>query len=951
MSREVTISSLASLANEICDAIYPLDSADVDTSLDPELVASELGCEVHELMESICSNVNDYLQLNSGTKELFKGLEAELHTWMVREFLPRVSPGDTAPAPPIVPFLLVCSYAASEMGSDTSLTSSAFYPILSRLLGLDASFNSKVMQSYVAVIDSFWNALRLWLEDATSWNGQRGLVTVFEASSHKHVGKSLSQVLLNSRDKHRLWRLFNSFGLEASMELSVDDIRPLINDWIVESPHASTKRFKSLWATNEYQEKICRIACKELFDSSHRFIDEDDFQDLDLGVRLSARHKPPFGTLILGVAARLNFDKEERELLVRTKAGTTKLHFYPRDDDYMHSAGQLNYQTMSGIRDGFSIAELDGSDKQIFKPKKINILAKDPFTNSYIEVSRPQLATELILVCNLEESEVYELTSLLGEIAAPGWRINPETYSTQNEAIGFVVDELLLKEIPTNIPDHLKNLKPLQRDAVKVQGNVLGLPKSTWFYKFLPSLKIITSDAKEFSLLISNIDTGIDCLARDNLTSPLDVDLNALKLVPGRHVLSLIRNEKTFSSKRFTVISGDSVDRRSWQKAKRLAHDLSNDPKGVISATSALGDLTRVVNGAVATGEFTPRLYANLPKGDLSPWWSKKLEISKNFSSEYEIPSSFGHIDDVIEIMYYFGGGNVSLIKSLLDRLAPENKFAVLDSCRNLSALGIAEFENSMQSSTPQIWEISPACFSQLSNGDFALTGYWPPNRISIIQELLPNNLIRVNTSSDVQREFQPSIALLSGMDIQSLSSFLESNDVGFEIELIEKAGVEILKRLPRLSDVYNSIPRMTIPTYRSASLFSQVVGGFERTTETITKPGGYKILTSTGTKYVHVDEYEFENGLCRYMNPQLLKHSVCARSGRPLLAYSKNMRQLLTPIGAELPGLYERAIALASGSIPRKVVPKGFEGAWKSYEFVDEEMAGYIYSLFSEEW
>jgi hypothetical protein len=301
--------------------------------------------------------------------------------------------------------------------------------------------------------------------------------------------------------------------------------------------------------------------------------------------------------------------------------------------------------------------------------------------------------------------------------------------------------------------------------------------------------------------------------------------------------------------------------------------------------------------------------------------------------------------------MYYFGGGNVSLIKSLLDRLAPENKFAVLDSCRNLSALGIAEFENSTQSSTPQRWEISPACFSQLSNGDFALTGYWPPNRISILQELLPNNLIRANTSSDVQREFQPSIALLSGMDIQSLSSFLESNDVDFEIELIEKAGVEILKRLPRLSDVYNSIPRMTIPTYRSASLFSEIVGEFERTTETITKPGGYKILTSTGTKYVHVDEYEFENGLCRYMNPQLLKHSVCARSGRPLLAYSKNMRQLLTPIGAELPGLYERAIALASGSIPRKVVPKGFEGAWKSYESVDEEMAGYMYSLFSEEW
>ena len=65
--------------------------------------------------------------------------------------------------------------------------------------------------------------------------------------------------------------------------------------------------------------------------------------------------------------------------------------------------------------------------------------------------------------------------------------------------------------------------------------------------------------------------------------------------------------------------------------------------------------------------------------------------------------------------------------------------------------------------------------------------------------------------------------------------------------------------------------------------------------------------------------EKDFLEGRAAITPAYLAKHLAALQFGRPLLAYLPEARKLLVPIGADLPGLYERALVLSSGQMPEK--------------------------------
>lgn len=74
-----------------------------------------------------------------------------------------------------------------------------------------------------------------------------------------------------------------------------------------------------------------------------------------------------------------------------------------------------------------------------------------------------------------------------------------------------------------------------------------------------------------------------------------------------------------------------------------------------------------------------------------------------------------------------------------------------------------------------------------------------------------------------------------------------------------------------------------------------------------------------------------------------LSKHATALLWGsKPLLAYEPDDQVLKVPLGANLPGLYERAAVLASGMAP---FPN--DGSL-CYPFVSPEMAGHLAYLLS---
>jgi hypothetical protein len=73
------------------------------------------------------------------------------------------------------------------------------------------------------------------------------------------------------------------------------------------------------------------------------------------------------------------------------------------------------------------------------------------------------------------------------------------------------------------------------------------------------------------------------------------------------------------------------------------------------------------------------------------------------------------------------------------------------------------------------------------------------------------------------------------------------------------------------------------------------------------------------------------------------VKHAAAQElSGRTLMAYSERDRQLVTPLGAALPGLYERAVTLETG------LPGFVQRDFVVYRDVPGDLAGRLAKLLS---
>ncbi len=81
-------------------------------------------------------------------------------------------------------------------------------------------------------------------------------------------------------------------------------------------------------------------------------------------------------------------------------------------------------------------------------------------------------------------------------------------------------------------------------------------------------------------------------------------------------------------------------------------------------------------------------------------------------------------------------------------------------------------------------------------------------------------------------------------------------------------------------------------------------------------------------------------NGQVRRGDSRVVKH--LANVGRPIIGYDAESRRLFVPLGADLPGLYGRALTLQSGRPPSKVQGK----ALLAYPSVDEDVASALVSL-----
>lgn len=133
------------------------------------------------------------------------------------------------------------------------------------------------------------------------------------------------------------------------------------------------------------------------------------------------------------------------------------------------------------------------------------------------------------------------------------------------------------------------------------------------------------------------------------------------------------------------------------------------------------------------------------------------------------------------------------------------------------------------------------------------------------------------------------------------------------------RAGKDLADHLPPLSAVVNALPRLPATTVTEAQWFDPTQAAWVASIGA-DGVGAFRVGRYRAMHYIRT-QADVEAGTWARGNVYLAKHMAAAALARkPLLAYSETQRALIVPLGALLPGMYERAIVMDSGYAPQRV-------------------------------
>jgi hypothetical protein len=171
-------------------------------------------------------------------------------------------------------------------------------------------------------------------------------------------------------------------------------------------------------------------------------------------------------------------------------------------------------------------------------------------------------------------------------------------------------------------------------------------------------------------------------------------------------------------------------------------------------------------------------------------------------------------------------------------------------------------------------------------------------------------------------------------------------------LELLAAAGVTLLREspslaiaasLPALGEVAMGLKRTAAPQYRSAEIWDTNSASW-RPIDSLVSPGAYRLKDFTSL-YVIRSIDDIERGQVAIGNAQLVKHIANLWADDPLAGYHTPSGSVVVPLGADLPGLYGRALSACSGRAPRELV----DNRMLQYQSVPRKVADTIFAKLSE--
>ena len=259
-----------------------------------------------------------------------------------------------------------------------------------------------------------------------------------------------------------------------------------------------------------------------------------------------------------------------------------------------------------------------------------------------------------------------------------------------------------------------------------------------------------------------------------------------------------------------------------------------------------------------------------------------------------------------IDALFYLGTGTYADLRSIARQIEDtalfESRFI-----RSLESLGTIETTRDDNFRVID-FEVAATCVAELANGDWLLTGVWSAQSLPEFEA----KITEIGGSSDTSTASGPPRTSLRDIESEAFAEECEE----FEVGIVEDAGMGLLSALPSLSSVGKSLRRRPMDFAPNAEIFVPASAGWQPVSSS-DRPGTYRTKSAFEAKYLYRDEADVDAGLAARVPFDLGKHLAAKLIDQPLYAYSASGQQFRVPLGADLPGLYERAAVLCGGMLP----------------------------------
>jgi hypothetical protein len=269
--------------------------------------------------------------------------------------------------------------------------------------------------------------------------------------------------------------------------------------------------------------------------------------------------------------------------------------------------------------------------------------------------------------------------------------------------------------------------------------------------------------------------------------------------------------------------------------------------------------------------------------------------------------SSMPDFEVAFDALNHVGHGNFSTFETIAAQVEGSGLFA--DSfLRRQEVVGHLDVTRD-ESLRVTEWAVNSATLVPIAADRWVLVG----SRSTRLTRAMRGRLIG---QADVLESIDAGLARVEVVGAIEAPTTLE--EVGVTV-LNENPAFAVAASLPPLSAVEATLKRVVVPMYRSAECWDSRSACW-RPTDSVRHIGAYR-LRDFRSIYAVRSDLDLERGTMGIGNAQLVKHIANSWANDPLAGYHTLSGSVVVPLGADLPGIFGRALVLCSGRAPRELI------------------------------